>query len=234
MTLWLLLAMEFAIIVYAGSRPNSHTILGAGVFVNMVLIVLFAPYLIEVGGLVTNIGTVFYASVVASMCVVIERFGPRVAKDAIPNTYIRLLIIFAACYAISLLPVVDGNEGFAAAAKIISRHNLIIVTASFAAFALSQIVLVIAYPKLRAHYGPAAAVAIGTVLCQAVDSPVFFGVAFYNQCPYSYMTLAVTGFLVKVLFGAVLYPAVLLAVHLGSVPERSHRPGLSKSVSAGR
>ena len=223
MILFLMVMAEFAMIAYAGSRPNYQVILGAGVFANMILIALFAPYLVEVGGLVTNVGTVFYAGVVASMCVVIERFGPLVARDAIPKTYIRLLMIFTACAIIERLPVVEGNEAFAAAAKLVAGHQARVVAASFIAFFLSQMVLVIAYPKIRQRFGAALAVAGGTVLCQAVDSPVFFGVAFSDSGFSAMLNLVVTGFLVKIGVAVVLAPAVFIAV--------AYAPGRSLTLS---
>ncbi len=205
-----LLLAEAAIIAYAGTRPTAQAILGAGVFSNMAMIALFAPYLINVMGITTNLGTVFYAGVVASQCIVIERFGPFVARDALSMTYIRLITVFAACTIIGLLPILPGNEDFALAAKTVSRFQVMIVMASFAAFALSQLVLIMSYPRLRTAFGPLGAMLLGMVACQAIDSPVFYTVAFPKDPQILHFIIG--GFLAKVAFGFVLAPVVWGAV----------------------
>ena len=206
--------IEFMVLVYAGSRPSRDMLVAVGVSSNMVLITVFAPYLIEVFGFVTNIGAVLYAGVVASQIVILERWGPLAARDVLPMVYPRLVMMFAVCSFLSLLPVVPGNEEFASAAHVVATHQLSVVVACFAAFALSQMVLVMTYGYIRRAVGQIGAVVLGMVLCQAVDSPIFFGVAFYDMAPADLVTFIATGWMVKCVIGLVLTPAIFAALWL--------------------
>ena len=174
------------------------------------MIALFAPYLVDVFGMTTNIGCLFYAGVVASQCLVMERWGLNIAREEIATTYMRLAAVFAACAVIGVLPVVPGNEAFAESAKLIARFQTSVVIAAFIAFALSQLTLLLLYPKLRRVFGPTGALVLGMVACQAVDSPVFFTVAFPHDPDL--IEFIIKGFLAKVLFGVALMPVVLWSV----------------------
>lgn len=211
--LLILIVAEFATIVYAGSQKDRMTIVGTGVFVNMILIAIFAPYLVSFMGLNTNVGSIFYATVVASQILVIERWGPKIARDSLPGVYMRLLLVFGVCTVLHSLPTVPGNEEFSGAVRTITNQQVDVVVASFAAFALSQLILIVTYQNIRRKVGKLLAMVIVTIVCQSVDSPVFYTIAFHNQPEVTHLAwFALESLVWKITLGLFYIPAIYFAL----------------------
>lgn len=223
MIIAILIAAQALLILYSGYKGRRSYIMGSCIFPNMAMIVIFAPFMITILGYQTNIGSIFYAAVVAGQIFVLERWGPLSARESMPLIYLRLVAILFTCMAIQALPVVPGNETFAEAAKLVSRQQSRVVVAAFSAFALSQLALILTYPYCRRTCGPLVAAFVGMIVCQLIDSPVFYIIAFYGSPDIANTTLLsmiLVGFTAKVFFGALLMPAVFLGIGLAEASDK--------------
>ena len=208
----MLIAIESVFLVWLSI--NEETVTLPSVRINMVMISMFAPLLVGAGQFQTNIGNVFYSSVVCAQCVLLELRGPTGAQKSIPQVNMVMVILFAMCWVMGRVPTVSGNEAFVEAARTVAHHSLRVVSASFAAFFLSQQVMIRAWVRLRRHHGPVTAAIISSFTCQAVDTPVFFTVAFWGELsPSQLIEFASVGFLFKCVLAVAFVPAFLGAVY---------------------
>ena len=212
----LLIAVESVFMVWL--TVNEETGPLPAVRINMFMISLFAPMLVGAGQITTNLGNVFYAAVVCCQCVLLELRGPPAAQKSIPQVNMVMVVLFAMCWVIERFPSVPGNEAFVEAAKTVAHHSLTVVTASFVAFFLSQQIMIRAWVRLRRVHGPVAASLLASCACQAVDTPVFFSVAFWDQLsPAQIVDFASVGFLFKCVLAVAFVPAFLGAVRFSAV-----------------
>ena len=161
--------------------------------VQILFIGIFGNQEITVFGLTSNIGNLFYASVVFGMCLMMEIYGVEEAR--------RTRNVLAGCVlAASLLGVVPvGSQ---------------ILIASLAAFLAAQTVFIHLWERFRSRtiflYNVGSSIAT-----QAVDSIVFFPIAFVGIRTVEQMTgYALDGFLLKSLFAFVALPFYLGMVGL--------------------
>ena len=214
------LVMIFAIAVESGlivwsARVSVFALRGRVIAMNMILIALFAPLLMEIGGHVSNIGNVFYAAAVAGQCVILERYGVAAAHRSVTMIYGTVVALFLLVWTVLRFPVVDGDEYMAAAHLLLARSPDVLV-ASFAAFALGQGVLIRVWETVRPRAPFAVAALLASCACQAVDTPVFFIAAFWRTHAVSWIADAMAvGFLLKCGLAVALMPAVLVAVMCG-------------------
>ena len=210
------IALEFALVALAGSRARSRDIIGAGVFANTTLIVMYAPLLIEAGGgYVINIGSVFYSGLVACQIVVLERYGPLVARNALPAVLWCLAVLIVACSLVNYIPVVAGNEVYSDLAKAFSKFEVNNAIGRFSAFLVSQMIMIASYTAIRERVGQRLAVVLAMVLCQFVDTPIGVLIVFrgINAVP-NLTEFIIVLFLARVGIGLILTPAIFLALWL--------------------
>ena len=162
----------------------------------------------DINGHVTNVGNIFYAAATCAQVVLLAQQGPDWALLSIKRVNVLLIGVFMLGAGLERMPVLPGNELFMDAMRTIVHHSLGVVTASFAAFFLSQAVLIRSWTRLSAHHGPVVAGVLASCLCQAVDSPVFFAIAFWDQMPLAQLAdAASTGFLLKSALAVAFVPA---------------------------
>lgn len=177
-----------ALMVYATFAEGPYRMRGL-IALNMVIISLFAPKLFEYHGFISNIGNVFYAAVMIMQTYIFMQYGHKAAVSTIRMTLFALVSSLALVYAMSIVPVVAGNEVFSAAVSQVTNFSLETIFASFFAFVIGQSVLVYFLDKTI----PIVAV----LAAQFVDTIIFFPIAF----AYSPMLLSimVSGYVTKVL-----------------------------------
>ena len=208
----MLIAIESAFLTWLSF--NEETLTLPSVRINMVMISMFAPLLVGVGQYTTNIGNVFYSSVVCGQCILLEVRGPAGARRSIPQVNIVMVILFAMCWVMGRVPTVPGNEAFVEAARTVAYHSMKVVSASFAAFFLSQQIIIRTWIRLRRSHGPVVAAVIASCVCQAVDTPVFFTITFWGELsPSQIAEFASVGFLFKCVLAVALVPAFVAAVY---------------------
>ena len=76
-----LVAGESLFIVWLALKDPAGPVIA--IKLNMIMIALFAPALISIGGAVTNVGNIFYASVVCCQCVLLATRGAASARLSI-------------------------------------------------------------------------------------------------------------------------------------------------------
>lgn len=170
MMLVLLAAIESALMAYALCSSGPFRLRGL-IAVNIVLISLLASKLVSIGGFVTNVGSVLYATVVLAQIIIFDRFGKQAAVDTIRMTLYALVAALTLSYVVAHVPTVYGNEDASFALLQISDFSLRVVLASFFAFVLGQAALIISMEKFQSY-------ATSVLLVQIVDSAIFFPVAF--------------------------------------------------------
>ena len=218
----LLIAIETAFLVWLSA--NEETVTLPSVRINMLMISLFAPMLVGAGQFTTNIGNVFYSSVVCGQCILLELRGPTGARNSIPQVNMVMVIFFAMCWVLGRFPVLPGNEAFVDAARTVTHHSLKVVSASFVAFFLSQQIMIRSWVRLRRRHGPVVAALIASCACQAVDTPVFFTITFWGELPPAMIAeFASIGFLFKCVLAVAFVPAFVGAVYGPEVARRLYR-----------
>lgn len=177
--LLLLVLAESVALVWA--CRNGATGAGLMIKVNLLLIALFAPVLVQLGDRTTSIACVFYVTVVCAQCVLLENFGYEVVKSVVWRSSFVLTLMFLVGFIISHLPVVPGNETFMQATTLVCASSVSAAAAAFVAFLLSQFVLIRTWEAARAHYSATASYLLGSFICQLVETPIFFVVAFWDK-----------------------------------------------------
>ena len=206
----LMVLVESAAIIWA-SRTAHDGNLRMISLVNMMLIALFGRALMDIGIGITNIGCISYVSVVCSQSIIMTRSGVEACRRTIGITNWTLIWIFAGMACMDFFPVVTGNEAFRSDMHTISYWTPRIAAGSFAAFFIGQETLWRTWAMLRDRHHPVIAVVLASVACQAVDSPVFFGVAFLGDLAADQIVEAMAvGFLFKAMLTLAFVPAFLL------------------------
>lgn len=216
-----LIAAESALVVWAAAMSDRYAIGKRVVALNMMLIALFGPALLSLGGVVSNIGNINYAAAVAAQCVVLETHGPHQARQTVAMVSRMMVALYLLTLCMSLFPVVDGNGDYMAAMRLIVERRADVLAASLAAFVVSQAVLIRAWLMVRARHSFVLAALLAALACQSVDTPLFFVVAFARTTGADeIIAMASAGLLIKAGCAVAFLPACLLAVHLRRSPRR--------------
>lgn len=212
--LMLVLGIEMAMLIWGATASDPYRLRGFVAVRNMMMIGLFAPLLMTIGGITSNIGNVWYAAVICTQAIVLERFGRRAAYDIIVAVYGTMAALFATCAVLPLFPVVAGNELWVRAAHKLVEHDIAVIFASFAGFGVAQIVLIGLYGRLRPTAGPQATMIISCVAAQVIDSSVFFPVAFWGMPAAQMASIMMGGLIFKIAMVIVLWPVFAASIRL--------------------
>lgn len=213
----LMLAIEVTALLWASWQPNPYRLRGVCVTLNMIAIARFGPALFEIGGYTTNIGNIWFASAVCAQLIILERHGRTEALATIGMVYGALTFMFALGLAVHAFPVLPDNDT-GRAIHIVTDHQTRIIMASYVAFFLSQMTMIMAWERVRPHMSAVAAAALAMAVCQLVDTPVFFVGAFADAMPVDVLIeVAVVGFVAKCLIGGALLPVFVVALRLPAV-----------------
>ena len=209
LSLLIIIAAVFTLIAWrAADRLETDAPLQLLTLLNMVLVTLFGGVLFDWAGYTTNCGNVWYADVMLTQWLVMRRFGWRNGLRAAASIFVGLLMLLLMAATLQA-QLSDSPLDRAYGVVIVASRNFTV--ASFMAFWLGQGVLIAiyrAYDKRRLWlcYG------VAIVAAQAVDSAVFFPVAF-NSFDISLLNAALAGFVVKIWLGLLAMP-VLARINL--------------------
>ena len=187
------------------ASTKQHRWLHGLVIINMVCISIFGEKLVSSFGFVSNVGNICYAFVCVAqinLCII-----EKDQKNAILNilrALASLLMLLAFSQVIISLPVVSGNEEFSNAAVRVASAAPNIVVASFLAFVVSQTVLIKIFTVSSGS--TFLKFVFATVVCQVLDSAIFFPIAFIGNMHSSIIGLAVVGCITKVVVMLLLFP----------------------------
>lgn len=184
----LLLISDFALVSFA-SIIGIHY-LRAFMVANILLIGLLGSKELVMFGFTSNIGNIFYATVILGSCLMLQLYGEREARKTIQAVGFTAI-------GVALLQVIPST----------SR----ILVASLTAFMLAQTVLIYSWQwfgRLR--------VLGSSIVAQAVDSIVFFPLAFLTQLPVIQMVdFAWQGFVLKAMFAVASLPFFFAVKRIG-------------------
>ena len=207
----MMIAIETALIVWAARGDTPYRLRGLTV-INMLLIALFARALLDTGAGISNITNICFASIVCCQCIVLAKHGIHAQRATILMVNYSMTCMFALTYAVSQFPVVPGNEAFMRAMSEVCRWTYEIAAASFVAFFASQEALWRCWHGYKSRFGAVLSMLLASWACQAVDTPVFFTIAFLWREPTAWIIeAAATGFMVKCGLAVAFVPAFVLA-----------------------
>lgn len=182
------------------TKPNKIIAL---LHLNMLLILLLASKLLNIGGIITNIGTIFYATVVPIQYAILKLNGKDSFLKAIYSTYFIVTLGFSLIYILGVFPSLDIDNS-AKAVNAITNLSVSTLGASFSAFAFSQAILylIVTNQRIKETYKYILAI----LIVQLVDSLIFFPLAFGDLPLSTIWGMLWSGLLLKVILGWALYP----------------------------
>lgn len=219
----LAIAVEAGAFVYYAARSRFG--LQGLAAVNMFLVAAFGTKLTRFGLDVTNVGCIWYATVVAVQAHVKYHYSREAAVDSawmIVKTVVLGVILLAAA---SFVPTVEGNE---LASDYIARwreYAVDAVPASILGFAISQTALLAMIRRTRR--GGVVAIIAAMAVVQVIDSVVFFPAAFRSLDPEAIAAFTYAGVKLKML--ATIPLGIAAAVDWRSV---FHRAAASEARAA--
>ena len=215
MTSWLILVSICAIscvAVGAASWFSTPLRLRRIITINMMMVVSFGTLLGDFGGYVTNYGTAWYATVVGTQIVLLDRYGRLAAAETIPACYMAVTLALLCTFPLTFAPVLPGNDA-GAAVIVLAQHRPQVLIAAYAALGPAIAVVDLVYAKLRPRSRWLAVVA-AAVMSQVVDSVIFFPLAFGDLGTDFVVTAAVSGLIVKIPMTLAIAAAGLMAARV--------------------
>ena len=185
------------------ARLGSNWLLGT-VAINLILISVFGSLLIDLFGFVTNAGNGFYASVFLATHFLLERHGREMGLKVIWFGLGGLLLFtILAQLTIRLTPIAE-SQNYILAASFIFDLSTRVTLASIIAYIFAQYINIYIYEWLRLktrarHLWVRTNVA--NFFGQAVDSLLFFSIAFPDLAGPILVQAILIGFVVKVIIG---------------------------------
>jgi len=178
------------------------------VIVNMILIGMFAARLFEIGGLVSNVGNIMFASVVAMQAILITNHGHAAGLKTIAIGARSLMLFSLTGFALAKFPLVDGNHEAAIAVDQIANTSLSVITASFLAFKCGQYAFLRLLDRWKEYplWGKYTA---AMIILQIIDSLIFFPIAFGLNSEL--LEIALVGFITKVVIGIIYLPIIYIS-----------------------
>lgn len=213
-SLALLAAAEIAAVLVAMIGRRFHVLFAlAGLsMINMLMITMTGSKMTAPFGCITNVGNVFFAAVLLSQAVVIERYGDKTALAIVGLVFGALVMTFVLGQMVKHVPGVPGNEAHAAAIDAVLSQAARITFASFISFAIVNSLFVWLYRRLF-RWPLAIRYAAVAVLMQILDTVIFFGVAFGGILPLEAVAeVMLAGLVIKSAFALLTVPVVQIAV----------------------
>lgn len=204
-----LMTMEAIWIYASASTPGPYRLRGV-VVINLLLVALFAPKIMVIEGFATNITSIAYAGAFAAQMILIMNYGKEKAYRTVEMVVFSMTMLFTLSYLICIFPIVEAGKPFAEAIDLLVRNMTHVVIASVTSFIIATVAMIETYSKFlpRGHgWAFLASLFVG----QAVDSALFFAVAFHDWPTDQQLEFIVTGFFVKVLIGLGFVPLITCA-----------------------
>jgi hypothetical protein len=224
----LMTAVELTMVVIAWRLGKVYLI---GLIVaNIILTSTFAPKLMPVFGLITNVSNVFYAGIFIATDILTEHHGPREGYRSVWVGFVALLLFMIMSQLVLIVTPSPEALTFSQGLEAVFAATPRIAAASFIAYAIAQSVDVWLYHKLR-EVVSAKHLWIpnngSTLVSQLVDSVIFFTLAFAGQVPTGVLlNIIFTGYLLKVIVAILDTPCIYLSYFVRGLP-------LDGSVRAG-
>ncbi len=183
--------------------------LHASIVINLLLISVFGAKLVSVFGFTTNIGNIFYAAVFFAGQLLVEHFGREEGKRSIWLGFWSVaFFVLMGQLTLHYVPIPEAQQVSDAIATLFSFVPRVAFASLFAyLFAQSVNILLYGYLRMDRRSKIWKRSLLSSAAGQAVDSIVFFTIAFYGTVSTEvfWQTLLV-GFAVKFALGALSVP----------------------------
>ena len=197
---------ECAFVLFA-SRLGKHWLV-LTVAVNLILVSIMGAKVVTFFGFETNAGNTYYAGVFLAIQLLLERYGKGESWRAVwMGLGAIVFFMVMARFAVYQMTPTYLSQGASDAIRMLFGFIPRIAIASIIAFVAAQFINITLYDALHKKTGQhwlwLRSVA-ATVSGQAVDSVLFFSIAFLGVLPVGALIgVMLTGFVVKVLIGIV-------------------------------
>ena len=173
--------------------------------VNLLLIAILGGKLISVFGLTTNTGNIFYVSVYLATYMIIEYCGVSMAYRSVWIGAISVFFFTIMAQLVISMQATTEARNIDSAMNLVFQQSIRVSLASIFAFVIAQGANIWLYQKLRERTKTKLfwlRVAASNMVAQAVDSVLFFTIAFVEVIPSASLSSAIfTSYAIKVLFG---------------------------------
>lgn len=190
-------------IVYS-ARHNTPWRMRGLATIQMIIIALFGQKLFAIGGYVSNVASICYAAVFVMMVITARLWGLPRAYETIYIILSAIIVTFVEVQLISMAETSVGNESFSNAMTQIAIHPAPTLVASSLAFVIAMSVLLGCLRRWDGWFGLAGALVLG----QAMDSLIFYPIAFYDLPLGSMVEISIVGFVLKILSTIALAPTI--------------------------
>lgn len=188
------------------SLLNNDEPLQKCILVCMALITVFGGVMVNVGDYKTNAGAVLYAGVLGMQYLIMRKFGWQAGTRCVISTFIGLVMLTAI---MAVLAELAGGDPLGSAYALVIETSRQLAVASFIAFAFGQTLFVLLF-RASEHLPLAISYGVNVTVVQALDSMIFFPVAFGFDNLLSGPMLP--GYLIKVALGLLAAPLLALAI----------------------
>lgn len=198
------------VLLGGATRSNLSSSFIAFSLVNMMMISVFGSKLITISGMITNVGNVPHALLLASQWMIVHRYGSKVGAYSVCILLAALGFLFASTQMVDAY-IGTGGRASAAISVLASAQNKVAL-ASAASTGIILFVLAIAYEHLRGCSFLLRYTALCVVL-QGINTWVFFTLAFPQLTVYQHLAggLVTGGFIIKLAVILFTTPLIYLA-----------------------
>ncbi len=198
--LLLLSALVDLCFVFVAARAGEKWLFGT-IAVNLILISIFGAKLIEIFGIVTNVGNIFYACVFFATHLLLERQSKEEALRTIwfGSAFVVFFLSMSAL-AVSVMSYAP-NDSVQTALQNIFAFSPRVVLASLLAYIFAQYVNIRVYAWLQKKTNRSMLwfrSNVANILSQGVDSSIFFTIAFLDLPGVALLQAIAAGWAIKV------------------------------------
>lgn len=168
---------------------------------NLFVISLFAPKLMTIFWYTTNIGAILYAFVLLQQMIIFKAEGMKWLKESVSYVFFWVIWMTVITQGVNFFP---WDTEVTRAIDLLAKININVAVASFSALFFTQITMLALTIKLQKVNFWIRYIVVITI-CQAIDSLIFFYIAFKTI-----WELAIVWFFVKIAISLVLAPVVYL------------------------
>ncbi len=200
----------FILAVITLSSLRYYYLQAAAVFM-MLSVTMLGQKFFEIYGLTSNYGNIFFSGVIYSIILAYYTYGEEEAAHIVKIMFF-ILFFFICCVSILLgLPYISSSQNVQSAMQTLFQPQFRIIVASFCSFYFVQQILFLLMRKIK-HAKIIFFIPLLCLLIQAIDSSIFFPIAFYGV--FSNIELlhtAFSGFIVKSVISIFSTPFFFLA-----------------------
>lgn len=199
----------FVIII---TRLAPGRLLGA-IVINLILVSIFGSMLINVFGLQSNAGNIFYACVFLAVYFIIDREGKQPALKTIWLSGIAMVFFLVLAQLTAHFAGLDATAGANTAIKSVFNLSIRVSVASLLAYVFAQYINITVFEwiKAKTHGKHLWLRANGAnMVGQMADSLIFFSIAFVDLPSTLLLQTIVVGWLLKVAVVAIGTPFLYL------------------------